>query len=136
VSTFGSLSILINNAAGNFLCPARLLTPNGFKSVYETDALGTFNMCISSFPHLSSSPFGKGRIVNISSNLQSPCTPYQAHAAAAKAAVDSLTRSFAMEWGKHNIRVNGVAPGPIDDTEGMRRLGPAAEAVGDLVGER
>ena len=46
----------------------------------------------------------------------------QSHAAAAKAGIDSLTRTLAVEWGPHRIRVNGIAPGPIDGTEGVRRL--------------
>ena len=48
----------------------------------------------------------------------------QLHVSAAKAGVDALTRNLAVEWGRHGIRVNGIAPGPIEDTEGMRRLVP------------
>jgi 2,4-dienoyl-CoA reductase [(3E)-enoyl-CoA-producing], peroxisomal len=141
VETFGKLTILINAAAGNFLSSARDLTPNGFSAVVSTDLLGTFNMCHSAFPYLSSSSSSQPSspspcIVNISATLHHPATFYQSHASASKAGVDSLTRSLALEWGPLSIRVNGVAPGPIGDTEGMRRLGPGEEAAREIAGER
>ena len=61
-------------------------------------------------------------MINISATLPYLGTMGQAHASAAKAGVDSLTRTLAVEWGRHGIRVNGIAPGPIDGTEGVRRL--------------
>jgi peroxisomal 2,4-dienoyl-CoA reductase len=61
-------------------------------------------------------------VINISATLPYLGTMGQAHASAAKAGVDSLTRTLAVEWGPHGIRVNGIAPGPIDGTEGVRRL--------------
>ena len=68
--------------------------------------------------------FGKngGNIINITASLQNLGTLYQAHASAAKAAVDALTRTLALEWGPKGVRVNGVAPGFIEGTEGFERL--------------
>jgi NAD(P)-dependent dehydrogenase (short-subunit alcohol dehydrogenase family) len=61
---------------------------------------------------------------NISATLHYLGTPMQLHVSAAKAGVDALTRNLAVEWGRYGIRVNGIAPGPIEDTEGMKRLVP------------
>lgn len=121
VSTYGKLSILINCAAGNFLATAETLSPKGFKTVMDIDTNGTFNMSSAAFPHLKAA---KGAsIINISATLHYGATWYQTHASAAKAAVDSLTRSLALEWGDFGIRVNGVAPGPIAGTAGLTKLG-------------
>jgi len=75
--------------------------------------------------------------VNISATLHYGATFYQAHASAAKAAVDSLTRSMGLEWGKDGVRVNGIAPGPIADTPGMTKLAPGVdgEVVKEMVEE-
>ena len=105
MSQFGRLDILINGAAGNFLAEAKSLTPKGFKTVMEIDTLGTFNMCHAVFPAMNSG--GGGSIINISMTLHYGATHYQAHASAAKSAIDSLTRSLALEWGCYKIRVNG-----------------------------
>ena len=70
-------------------------------------------------PHLKAQG---GSVINISATLPYLGTMGQAHASAAKAGVDSLTRTLAVEWGPYGIRVNGIAPGPIDGTEGVRRL--------------
>ncbi len=69
-----------------------------------------------------------GQILNISATLHYGGTPGQLHVAAAKAAVDALTRTLAVEWGPQGIRVNAIAPGPIGDTEGARRLFPGEAA--------
>lgn len=119
---FGRLDILVNGAAGNFLAPAATLTPNGFRTVVEIDLLGSFHACKAAFEPLQKS--GRGLVLNISATLHYHGTPLQAHAAAAKAGVDSLTRTLAVEWGHLGIRVNAIAPGAIGDTEGMRRLAP------------
>jgi len=120
ISHFGKLDILVNGAAGNFICAAEDLSANAFKTVIGIDLLGTFNACKASYNALKAS---KGNIINISATLHYGATMYQSHASAAKAGVDSLTRSLAIEWGPNGIRVNGIAPGPIADTEGMKRLG-------------
>ncbi|MEW5298475.1 MAG: hypothetical protein WDW38_000789 [Sanguina aurantia] len=126
LATYGRLDVLVNCAAGNFLATAEELTQNGFRTVMEIDAIGTFTMCRAAFAALSKSP--SPSIVNISATLQYGATWWQVHASAAKSAVDSITRSLALEWGEFGIRVNGIAPGPIAGTAGMSKLAPGAEA--------
>eukprot|EP01025_Chloroclados_australasicus_P054907 TRINITY_DN6563_c2_g1_i2.p1 TRINITY_DN6563_c2_g1~~TRINITY_DN6563_c2_g1_i2.p1 ORF type:complete len:176 (-),score=26.81 TRINITY_DN6563_c2_g1_i2:386-865(-) len=83
-------------------------------------------MCTKSYPYLSQGAL----IVNITATLQRGATWWQAHASAAKSAIDSLTRSLALEWGdKKQVRVVGVAPGPIKNTPGLSKLAPGAEAA-------
>jgi peroxisomal 2,4-dienoyl-CoA reductase len=121
VEHFGRLDIVVNGAAGNFLCQAEELSPNGFGTVVDIDLKGTFNVCRAAFGELKKAG---GQILNISATLHYGGTPLQLHVSAAKAGVDALTRNLAVEWGAHGIRVNAIAPGPIEDTEGMKRLVP------------
>jgi peroxisomal 2,4-dienoyl-CoA reductase len=121
IERFGRLDLLVNGAAGNFLAPAVGLSSNAFRTVVDIDLVGTFHCCKAALTALSAS---RGAVVNISATLHYHGTPLQAHAAAAKAGVDSLTRTLAVEWGGSGVRVNAIAPGPIGDTEGMRRLAP------------
>lgn len=121
VEHFGKIDIVVNGAAGNFLCAAEELSANGFGTVLDIDAKGTFNVCRAAFEQLKTN---RGQILNISATLHYLATPYQIHVSAAKAGVDAITRNLAVEWGRYGIRANGVAPGPIADTEGMKRLVP------------
>ena len=121
VSRFGKIDIVVNGAAGNFLCKAEELSPNGFGTVVDIDLKGTFNVCRAAFDQLKNN---QGQILNISATLHYLGTPMQLHVSAAKAGVDALTRNLAVEWGRYGIRVNAIAPGPIEDTEGMKRLVP------------
>ena len=121
VQQFGKVDIVVNGAAGNFLCAAEELSPNGFGTVVDIDLKGTFNVCRAAFAELKKN---RGQILNISATLHYLGTPMQLHVSAAKAGVDALTRNLAVEWGRHGIRVNAIAPGPIGDTEGMKRLVP------------
>ena len=121
VKHFGKIDIVVNGAAGNFLCKAEDLSPNGFGTVVDIDLKGTFNVCRATFAQLKEH---RGQILNISATLHYLGTPMQLHVSAAKAGVDALTRNLAVEWGRYGIRVNGIAPGPIEDTEGMKRLVP------------
>src|SRR5262245_8829602 len=119
VAELGRLDILINGAAGNFICLAENLSPNGFGTVVDIDLKGTFHVSKAALPHLKARG---GVVLNISATLPYLGTVGQSHAAAAKAGVDTLTRVLACEWGPYGIRVNGIAPGPIEGTEGVRRL--------------
>ena len=121
VEHFGKIDIVVNGAAGNFLCTAEELSPNGFGTVVDIDLKGTFNVCRTAFAQLKEH---RGQILNISATLHYLGTPLQLHVSAAKAGVDALTRNLAVEWGRYGIRVNAIAPGPIEDTEGMKRLIP------------
>ena len=128
---FGGLDILVNSAAGNFLAPAATLSANGFRSVIDIDLCGTFNACRAAFTHLSKKG---GTIVSITATQATVATPLQCHAGAAKAGIEKLTRDLALEWARSGIRVNAVAPGPIEGTEGMSRLAPAG--AGDALKKR
>jgi peroxisomal 2,4-dienoyl-CoA reductase len=119
VEHYGKIDIVINGAAGNFLCQANELSANGFGTVVDIDTKGTFNVCRAGFEELKKS---RGQILNISATLHYLATPMQIHVSAAKAGVDAITRNLSVEWGRYGIRVNGIAPGPIEDTEGMKRL--------------
>jgi peroxisomal 2,4-dienoyl-CoA reductase len=119
VDALGHLDILVNGAAGNFLALAENLSPNGFGAVVDIDLKGTFNVSRAALPHLKAR---SGVVLNISATLQLLGTIAQSHASAAKAGIDALTRTLAVEWGPYGIRVNGIAPGPVDGTEGVRRL--------------
>lgn len=120
----GPISTLVSGAAGNFLAPAETLSPNGFKTVIEIDLVGSFNAARAAFPQLRET---KGNLIFISAGQA--YMPYfaQVHAGAAKAGVDNLMKNLALEWGRYGIRSNSIVPGPIEDTEGMKRLSPTGE---------
>jgi len=122
VQTWGELDVLVCGAAGNFPAPALGMSANGFKSVVDIDLLGTFNCARAAFEHLRKPG---ASIVNISATQAFTPTPMQAHVCAAKAGVDMLTKTLAIEWGPAGVRVNSIVPGPIAETEGMRRLTPS-----------
>jgi NAD(P)-dependent dehydrogenase (short-subunit alcohol dehydrogenase family) len=120
----GELDIVVCGAAGNFPATALGMSANGFKSVIDIDLLGTFNTCRAAFEHLRRPG---ASIVNISAMQAFTPMPMQAHVCAAKAGVDMLTKCLAIEWGPQGVCVNSIAPGAVDDTEGMRRLAPTPE---------
>ncbi len=116
--THGRIDLLVNNAAGNFYAPSATLSPNAWKAVVEIDLYGTFHCSQAVYPVMKAQ--GGGRIVSTSMTLHYRGWPQMAHATAAKAGVDALTRTLAVEWAPERIRVNAVAPGPIP-TEGVRK---------------
>ena len=120
----GEIDLVVCGAAGNFPAPALGMSANGFKAVVDIDLLGTFNTCRAVFEHLRRPG---ASIINISATQAFAPMPMQAHVCAAKAGVDMLTRCLAIEWGPEGVRVNSIAPGAVDDTEGMRRLAPTPE---------
>lgn len=124
----GPACVVVSGAAGNFLCEAEKLSPNGFKTVVDIDLLGSFNVARGAFDQLRQT---RGSLIFISAGLAWLPYSHQVHAAAAKAGIDSMMRNLALEWGRHGIRANSIAPGYIGDTEGTSRLanGPVLEAV-------
>ena len=120
----GPIDLVVCGAAGNFPAPALGMSANGFKAVIDIDLLGTFNTCRAVFEHLRRPG---ASIINISAMQAFTPMPLQAHVCAAKAGVDMLTKCLAIEWGGQGVRVNSIAPGAVDDTEGMRRLAPTPE---------
>jgi len=123
---WGGIDVLVSGAAGNFVAEAENLSANGFKTVIDIDLLGSFNVMRAAYPHLKKPG---SAIVNITAPQSWLPTPMQIHVCAAKAGIDQVTRTAAMEWGPKGIRVNAIAPGPIDGTEGMRRLAPTPAAA-------
>ena len=121
----GPIDILFCAAAGNFPAPVLGMSANGFKAVVDIDLLGTFNTCRAAHQYLRKPG---AVVINISANHAHVAYPLQAHVCAAKAGIDLLSKVLAMEWGPDGIRVNCITPGPIDGTEGMRRLAPTEES--------
>ncbi len=122
---WGEIDILLCGAAGNFPAPVTGMSANGFKAVVDIDLLGTFNTCRAAFEFLRNPG---ASVVSISAAHAQTPIPYQAHVCAAKAGVELLMKTLAIEWGPHGIRANCIVPGPTSDTEGMRRLAPTEEA--------
>jgi NAD(P)-dependent dehydrogenase (short-subunit alcohol dehydrogenase family) len=114
VERTGRIDVLVNNAAGNFVCPSEELSPNGFKSVVDIVLLGTFYCSRFAFKALEAS---RGSILNIIAAYAWSGEPGAVHSASAKAGVLAMTRTLAAEWGRFGIRVNAVSPGPVH-TEG------------------
>ncbi|MEK5040889.1 2,4-dienoyl-CoA reductase [Sporosarcina sp. FSL K6-3457] len=128
-STFGRIDGLVNNAAGNFIVRAEELSPNGWKSVIDIVLNGTF-YCSSAVGKYWIEKNQKGAILNMLATYAWDAGPGVVHSAAAKAGVMSLTRTLAVEWGRqYGIRVNGIAPGPIDRTGGAEKLWESEEAA-------
>jgi NAD(P)-dependent dehydrogenase (short-subunit alcohol dehydrogenase family) len=120
----GEIDILLCGAAGNFPASVAGMSANGFKSVIDIDLLGTFNTCRAA--HASLRKPGAS-VVSISANQANVAIAHQSHVCAAKAGIELLMKTLAIEWGPEGIRANCITPGPTDDTEGMRRLTPTPE---------
>lgn len=116
----GPVDVLVCGAAGNFYCPAELLSANGFKSVIDIDLLGSFNASRAAFEQLKDT---RGSVIFISAGQSFQAYLAQVHVGAAKAGIDNLMKNLALEWGRFGIRSNSIVPGPIEGTEGMNRLG-------------
>ena len=119
VARFGPIDVLVSGAAGNFLAEAKNLSPNGCGVVVDIDLKGTFHVMRLAYPHLARPG---ASVINITAPQGQKPARLQVHACAAKAGVDQVTRVLAQEWGPDGIRVNAISPGPIGDTEGVRRL--------------
>jgi len=122
---YAEIDILLCAAAGNFPAPVTGMSANGFKAVIDIDLLGTFNTCRAAYPFLRKPG---ASIINISANHAVMPIAWQAHVCAAKAGVELLTKTLALEWGPSGIRANCITPGPTDETEGMSRLAPTEAA--------
>jgi NAD(P)-dependent dehydrogenase (short-subunit alcohol dehydrogenase family) len=128
VARFGRVDILVNNAAGNFICPAEDLSPNGWNAVVGIVLNGSFYCSRAVGRHIISRGAG-GSIVSILANYVWTGSAGTVHSAAAKAGVLAMTQTLAVEWARHNIRVNAVAPGPIESPGAARQLWNSPDAV-------
>lgn len=122
---FGLIDIVVPAAAGNFPAPVLGMSANGFKAVIDIDVLGTFNTVRAAYEHLARPG---ASVLAISAAHATMPIAHQSHVCAAKAGVELLIKTLALEWGPDGIRCNSLTPGPTADTEGMRRLAPTAEA--------
>jgi NAD(P)-dependent dehydrogenase (short-subunit alcohol dehydrogenase family) len=122
----GEIDVLISGAAGNFPATAVSMSPNGFKAVVDIDLMGTFHVLRAGYQYLRKPG---ASVINISAPQSSIAMAMQSHVCAAKAGVDMLTKSLAIEWGPAGVRVNAIVPGPIEGTEGMDRLAPNEESA-------
>jgi NAD(P)-dependent dehydrogenase (short-subunit alcohol dehydrogenase family) len=121
----GCFDVVVSGAAGNFPALASEMSSNAFKSVIDIDLNGTFHVMQAIYEYLNQSD---ASVINISAPQSFVAMEFQSHVSAAKAGVDMLTKSLAMEWGAQGIRVNSIVPGPIAGTEGMKRLAPTQES--------
>jgi NAD(P)-dependent dehydrogenase (short-subunit alcohol dehydrogenase family) len=123
VETIGRIDILVNNAAGNFIVKADELSVNGWNSVINIVLNGTFYCTSAVGKRMIASGTG-GSILNIIANYAWTGAPGVVHSASAKAGVLAMTRTLAVEWARHKIRVNAMAPGPVDTPGAAARLFP------------
>ena len=128
VKHFGHIDILVNNAAGNFICPAEDLSVNGWNAVVGIVLNGTF-YCSRAIGRQMIHQGRGGAIVSILANYVWTGSAGTVHSAAAKAGVMSLTQTLAVEWARYKIRVNAVAPGAVESPGAAKQLWDSPEAV-------
>lgn len=123
VQKFGTIDILVNNAAGNFISPTERLTHSAFDSILDIVLKGTKN-CTLSIGKYWIDQKHPGTVLNIVTTYSWTGSAYVVPSACAKAGVLAMTRSLAVEWAKYNIRFNAIAPGPFPTQGAWERLLP------------
>ena len=128
VKHYGRIDVLVNNAAGNFVCRAEELSPNGWNAVVNIVLNGSFYCARAVGRHLIARG-AAGSIVSILANYVWTGSAGTVHSAAAKAGVMSMTQTLAVEWARYGIRVNALAPGPVESAGAAKQLWNSPEAV-------
>jgi NAD(P)-dependent dehydrogenase (short-subunit alcohol dehydrogenase family) len=123
---FGRVDVLVNNAAGNFISPTERLSPNGFAAVVGIVLAGSFH-CTLALGRRWIENKQPGTILNIVTTYAWTGSAFVVPSACAKAGVLALTRSLAAEWGRHQIRLNAIAPGPFPTEGAWSRLIPSKD---------
>ncbi|MFT7668503.1 MAG: NAD(P)-dependent dehydrogenase (short-subunit alcohol dehydrogenase family) [Planctomycetota bacterium] len=121
----GRIDHLVNNAAGNFVCPAERLSPNAWRAVLGIVLDGTFYVSQAVGKTMIESK--SGSILNIVATYAWTGMAGVVHSASAKAGVLAMTKTLASEWSRHNIRVNAIAPGPFESKGAAANLWPNEE---------
>jgi NAD(P)-dependent dehydrogenase (short-subunit alcohol dehydrogenase family) len=122
IERFGRIDVLVNNAAGNFVCRAEELSVNGWNAVVNIVLHGTFYCTRAAGLQMIKQK--KGNIVSVVHPQALNGSPGNVHSAAAKAGVITMTKTLAVEWAKYNIRLNTIAPGPFPSEGTDRNLWP------------
>jgi NAD(P)-dependent dehydrogenase (short-subunit alcohol dehydrogenase family) len=120
---FGNIDILVNNAAGNFISPTELLSPNAFNAVVGIVLNGSFHATLAAGRRWINSQRG-GRVLSIVTTYAWTGSAYVVPSACAKAGVLAMTRSLAVEWARYKIRLNAIAPGPFPTEQAWENLVP------------
>jgi peroxisomal trans-2-enoyl-CoA reductase len=128
---YGAIDLLVNNAGGQFICPAEDMTRNGFTSVVDTNLIGTFLMCREVYTQSMKGRNG-GSIVNITLGNRNGM-PCMVHSGAARAGVENMTATLCTEWIESNVRINCVRPGIIWTDSGFDHYGPAGDMFIDRI---
>ena len=111
IGALGAVDIVVNNAGGQFPSPAQHISPNGFLAVVKNNLVGTFHVC-REVANQAMIPANRGRIINVIANIYRGF-PGMVHTGAARAGVENMTMTLAVEWAQFGILVNAVAPGLI-----------------------
>lgn len=123
IATFGRVDVLLNNAAGNFISPTERLSANAFSAIIDIVLKGSANCSLALGKYWISEKI-PGNILNIITTYAFTGSAYVVPSACAKGGVLAMTRSLAVEWGRHGIRTNAIAPGPFPTKGAWERLLP------------
>lgn len=121
IGRFGRIDSLVNSAAGNFVSPTERLSSNAFKLIVDTVLMGTVHCTLAIGKHWIASGQA-GSMLSIVTNYASTGSAYVVPSACAKAGVENMIKSLAAEWGRHGIRLVGIAPGPFPTEGAMGQL--------------